>query len=62
MGFFNFFKRDITEEEFQEQQKVKRGLEKTRTGFFQSIVNTLTNAQIDDDCLLYTSPSPRDCS
>ena len=49
MGFFNFFKRDITEEEFQEQQKVKRGLEKTRTGFFQSIVNTLTNAQIDDD-------------
>ena len=27
----------------------KRGLEKTRTGFFQSIVNTLTNAQIDDD-------------
>ena len=49
MGFFNFFKRDISEEEFQEQQKVKRGLEKTRTGFFQSIVNTLTNAQIDDD-------------
>ena len=26
MGFFNFFKRDISEEEFQEQQKVKRGL------------------------------------
>ena len=49
MGFFNFFKRDISEEEFQKQQKVKRGLEKTRTGFFQSIVNTLTNAQIDDD-------------
>ena len=49
MGFFNFFKRDISEEEFQEQQKVKRGLEKTRTGFFQRIVNTLTNAQIDDD-------------
>ena len=37
MGFFNFFKRDISEEEFQEQQKVKRGLEKTRTGFFQRI-------------------------
>ena len=49
MGFFNFFKRDISEEEFQEQQKIKRGLEKTRTGFFQRIVNTLTNAQIDDD-------------
>ena len=41
MGFFNFFKRDISEEEFQEQQKIKRGLEKTRTGFFQRIVNTL---------------------
>ena len=49
MGLFNFFKRDISEEEFQEQQKVKRGLEKTRTGFFQRIVNTLTNAQINDD-------------
>ena len=49
MGFFNFFKRDISEEEFQEQQKIKRGLEKTRTSFFQRIVNTLTNAQIDDD-------------
>ena len=49
MGFFNFFKRDISEEEFQEQQKVKRGLEKTRTGFFQNIVNTLTHAQINDD-------------
>ena len=46
MGFFNFFKRDISEEEFQEQQKVKRGLEKTRTGFFQRIVNTLTNAPV----------------
>ena len=49
MGFFNFFKRDISEEEFQEQQKIKRGLEKTRTGFFQNIVNTLTHAQINDD-------------
>ena len=49
MGFFNFFKRDISEEEFQEQQKVKRGLEKTRTGFFQNIVNTLTSSVIDDD-------------
>ena len=49
MGFFNFFKRDISEQEFQEQQKMKYGLEKTRTGFFQNIVNTLTHAQIDDD-------------
>ncbi len=29
--------------------KLETGLEKTRTGFFQSIVNTLTNSQIDDD-------------
>ena len=31
------------------KKKLETGLEKTRTGFFQSIVNTLTNAQIDDD-------------
>ena len=49
MGFFNFFKRDISEEEFQEQQKVKRGLEKTRTGFWGNILNTLTGSKIDDD-------------
>ena len=49
MGFFNFFKRNISEQEFQEQQKMKYGLEKTRTGFFQNIVNTLTHAKIDDD-------------
>ena len=49
MGFFNFFKRNISEQEFQEQQKMKYGLEKTRTGFFQNIGNTLTHAQIDDD-------------
>ena len=49
MGFFNFFKRNISEQEFQEQQKMKYGLEKTRTGFFQNIVNSLTHAQIDDD-------------
>ena len=49
MGFFNFFKRNISEQEFQEQQKMKYGLEKTRTGFFQNIVNILTHAQIDDD-------------
>ena len=49
MGFFNFFKRNISEQEFQEQQKMKYCLEKTRTGFFQNIVNTLTHAQIDDD-------------
>ena len=49
MGFFDFLKHDISEEEFQRQQKMQRGLEKTRTGFFQNIVNTLTNAEIDDD-------------
>lgn len=39
MGFFDVFKK----------KKLDDGLEKTRTGFFQSIVNTLTNSQIDDD-------------
>lgn len=48
MFFFNK-KRDISEKEFEEQQKMQRGLEKTRTGFFQNILNTLTNCQIDDD-------------
>ena len=47
--FFFKKKRDISEKEFEEQQKIQRGLEKTRTGFFQNIVNTLTNCQIDDD-------------
>ncbi|MEE0801247.1 MAG: signal recognition particle-docking protein FtsY [Gemmiger sp.] len=40
MGLFDAFKK---------KEKLKVGLEKTRTGFFQSIVNTLTNSQIDDD-------------
>ena len=48
MFFFNK-KRDISEKEFEEQQKMQRGLEKTRTGFFQNILNTLTNCQVDDD-------------
>ena len=39
MGLFDSFKK----------KKLEDGLEKTRTGFFQSIVNTLTNSQIDDD-------------
>lgn len=39
MGLFDAFKK----------KKIEDGLEKTRTGFFQSIVNTLTNSQIDDD-------------
>ena len=47
--FFFKKKRDISEKEFEEQQKIQRGLEKTRTGFFQNILNTLTNSQIDDD-------------
>ena len=47
--FFFKKKRDISEKEFEEQQKIQRGLEKTRTGFFQNIINTLTNCQIDDD-------------
>ena len=47
--FFFKKKRDISEKEFEEQQKMQRGLEKTRTGFFQNILNTLTNCQSDDD-------------
>ena len=47
--FFFKKKRDISEKEFEEQQKMQHGLEKTRTGFFQNILNTLTNCQIDDD-------------
>lgn len=39
MGLFDIFKK----------KKLEDGLEKTRTGFFQQIVNTLTNSQIDDD-------------
>ena len=39
MGFFDIFKK----------KKLEDGLEKTRTGFFQQIVNTLTNSQIDDN-------------
>ena len=43
MGLFGFGKK--------EKDKMKDGLEKTRTGFWGNIMNT---------CLLYTSPSPRD--
>ena len=39
MGLFDIIKK----------KKLEDGLEKTRTGFFQQIVNTLTNSQIDDD-------------
>ena len=39
MGLFDIFKK----------KKLEDDLEKTRTGFFQQIVNTLTNSQIDDD-------------
>ena len=39
MGLFDIFKK----------KKLEDGLEKTRTGFFQQIVNTLTNSTIDDD-------------
>lgn len=39
MGLFDAFRK----------KKLDDGLEKTRTGFFQSIVNTLTNSQINDD-------------
>lgn len=39
MGLFDAFRK----------KKLNEGLEKTRTGFFQNIVNTLTNSKIDDD-------------
>ncbi len=39
MGLFGFGNKD----------KVKNGLEKTRTGFFGTIINTLTGSEIDDD-------------
>ena len=39
MGFFDIFKK---------KKKMSDGLEKTRTDFFQNIVNTLTSSVIDD--------------
>ena len=41
MGFFGFGKK--------EKDKMKTGLEKTRTGFWGSIMNTLTGSVIDDE-------------
>ena len=41
MGFFGFGKK--------EKDKMKTGLEKTRTGFWGSIMNTLIGSVIDDD-------------
>ena len=41
MGLFGFGKK--------EKDKMKNGLEKTRTGFWGSIMNTLTGSKIDDD-------------
>ena len=40
MGFFDIFKK---------KKKMSDGLEKTRTDFFQNIVNTLTSSVIDDE-------------
>ena len=59
MGLFGFGKKNKEKE----QEKMKTGLEKTRTGFWGNILNTLTGSVIDDDmyddCLLYTSTSSR---
>ena len=41
MAFFGFGKK--------EKDKMKTGLEKTRTGFWGSIMNTLTGSVIDDE-------------
>ena len=46
MGLFGFGKK--------EKDKMKDGLEKTRTGFWGNIMNTLTGSKIDDD--LYDEP------
>ena len=45
MGFFGFGKKDKETE----KEKMKTGLEKTRTGFWGSILNSLTGSVIDDD-------------
>ena len=45
MGFFGFGKKNKEKE----QEKMKTGLEKTRTGFWGNILNTLTGSVIDDD-------------
>ena len=41
MGLFGFGKK--------EKDKMKDGIEKTRTGFWGNILNTLTGSKIDDD-------------
>ena len=46
MAFFGFGKK--------EKDKMKTGLEKTRTGFWGSIMNTLTGSVIDDE--MYVLP------
>ena len=45
MGFFGFGKKNKEKE----QEKMETGLEKTRTGFWGNILNTLTGSVIDDD-------------
>ena len=45
MGFFGFSKKNKEKE----QEKMKTGLEKTRTGFWGNILNTLTGSVIDDE-------------
>ena len=45
MGFFGFGKKNKEKE----QEKMKTGLEKTRTGFWGNILNTLTGSVIDDE-------------
>ncbi len=44
MGFLRYFRAGS------KQQKMKHGLEKTRTGFFQCIVNTLTKPRSTMTC------------
>ena len=50
MGFFKFFKREEKKEE--QQQSLDRGLEKTRTGFFDKLTRAVAGkSTIDDEVL-----------
>ena len=50
MGFFKFFKKEEKKEE--QQQSLDKGLEKTRTGFFDKLTRAVAGkSTIDDEVL-----------
>ena len=65
MGFFNFFSKE-------KKETLDKGLSKTKESVFSKIARAVAGkSKVDDEvsstfdlpaCLLYTSPSPRDCS